>query len=183
MTVYEIGTQIGGLWCFGNDSGLSSAYKTLHINTAKNLTNFSDFKFPADMQPFPDHRDMHAYFERFVEHFGLRPLIRFGSRVTALRPAELRDGRRGRWVVETAKGNGGVFDAVVVASGHLSKPLHLERLRAFEGEYLHSHDYKEPEPFVGKRICILGAGNSGFDIAADSRSPRRAPCWWQGRAC
>jgi dimethylaniline monooxygenase (N-oxide forming) len=167
VTVYEIGTQVGGLWCFNNDNGRSSAYKTLHINTAKNLTNFKDFKFPDGTQPFPSHRDMHAYFARFVEHFGLRPLIRFGSRVTEVRPAEGPGAGRPRWAVETDQANGGLFDAVVVASGHLSKPLHVERLRAFAGEYLHSHDYKEPEPFVGKRICIVGVGNSGCDIASD----------------
>jgi cation diffusion facilitator CzcD-associated flavoprotein CzcO len=95
VTIYEVGTQIGGLWCFGNDSGLSSAYKTLHINTAKNLTNFSDFPFPEGTQPFPDHRDMHAYFTRFVDHFGLGPLIRFASRVTSVRadPAPWRGSR------------------------------------------------------------------------------------------
>ncbi|MBV9520140.1 MAG: NAD(P)-binding domain-containing protein [Hyphomicrobiales bacterium] len=167
VTVYEIGTQVGGLWCFNNDSGLSSAYKTLHINTAKKLTNFRDFKFPETMQPFPSHRDMHAYFTSFVEHFGLHPLIRFNSRVTSVRPVEASASGRRRWKVETDKDNGGIFDAVVVCSGHLSKPLHVERLSAFTGQYLHSHDYKEPEPFVGKRVCIVGIGNSACDIASD----------------
>lgn len=167
VTVYEIGTQVGGLWCLHNDNGLSSAYKTLHINTAKTLTNFRDFPFPEGTQPFPSHRDMHAYFTRFVEHFGLRPLIRFGSRVTSVRPVEGSSAERSRWKVETDKANGGIFDAVVVASGHLSRPLHVERLRGFGGQYLHSHDYKEPEPFVGKRVCIVGVGNSACDIASD----------------
>ncbi|MBV9567430.1 MAG: NAD(P)-binding protein [Hyphomicrobiales bacterium] len=147
VTVYEIGTQVGGLWCFNNDNGLSSAYKTLHINTAKKLTNFRDFKFPDAMQPFPSHRDMHAYFTSFVEHFGLGSLIRFNSRVTSVRPVEGSGCGGGRWRVETDKENGGVFDVVVVCSGHLSKPLHVERLSAFTGQYLHSHDYKEPGAF------------------------------------
>jgi len=167
VTVYEIGTQVGGLWCFNNDNGLSSAYKTLHINTAKKLTNFRDFKFSEAMQPFPSHRDMHAYFTSFVENFGLRPLIRFNSRVTSVRPAEGRVSDRQRWKVDTDNDNGGIFDAVVVCSGHLSKPLHVARLANFAGHYLHSHDYKEPEPFVGKRVCIVGVGNSACDIASD----------------
>ncbi|MBW0004083.1 MAG: NAD(P)-binding domain-containing protein [Hyphomicrobiales bacterium] len=167
VTVYEIGTQVGGLWCFNNDNGLSSAYKTLHINTAKRLTSFRDYKFPEGTQPFPSHRDMHDYFTRFVQDFGLRPLIRFGSRVTSVRPIEASAAGRMRWKVETDNANGGIFDAVVVASGHLSKPLHVERLRGFGGQYLHSHDYKEPQPFVGKRVCIMGIGNSACDIASD----------------
>src|ERR1700722_5400899 len=57
VTIFEIGTQIGGLWAYGNDSNESSAYKTLHINTPKHVTNFHDFKFHDDVQMFPDHRD------------------------------------------------------------------------------------------------------------------------------
>jgi dimethylaniline monooxygenase (N-oxide forming) len=167
VTIFEIGSEIGGLWCFNNDNGLSSAYATLHINTAKNLTNFSDFPFPPETQPFPSHKDMHAYFERFVEHFGLRPHIRFNSRVTSVRPNAQPEGTHGRWMVETERHNGGTYDAVVVASGHLSKPLNVERLASFAGEYLHSHGYKEPLPFVGKRVCIVGFGNSACDIASD----------------
>jgi cation diffusion facilitator CzcD-associated flavoprotein CzcO len=167
VAIFEIGTEIGGLWCFRNDNGRSSAYSTLHINTAKNLTAFADLPFPEGTQPFPDHKDMHAYFKGFVERFGLRPLMRFNSRVTSVRPNERAEGERARWIVETESANGGVFDAVVVASGHLSKPLRVERLAAFRGEYLHSHDYKEPFPFVGKRVCIVGFGNSACDIASD----------------
>lgn len=170
VTVFEIGSKVGGLWCFENDNGLSAAYRTLHINTAKTLTNFKDFKFPPETQHFPDHRDMYAYFERFVDHFGLRPLIRFNTRVVHVQPETPVRGRRSPWIVETERGERETFDAVVVASGHLNSPLHVEKYRAFGGEYLHSHDYKRPEDFLGKRVCIVGAGNSGLDIAADLAS-------------
>ena len=60
------------------------------------------------------------------------------------------------------------FDRVLVASGHLSKPLHVPQFQeGFKGDYLHSHDYREPEPYVGKRICVIGVGNSACDIASD----------------
>ncbi len=170
VTVFEIGTKVGGLWCFENDNGLSAAYRTLHINTAKSLTKFRDFNFPPDTQLFPDHRDMHAYFERFVDHFNLRSLIRFNTRVTRVHPANPIPRERSAWIVETEQGNSETFDAVVVASGHLSSPLHSETYRAFGGEYLHSHDYRRPENFLGKRVCVIGAGNSGLDIAADLAS-------------
>ena len=170
VTVFEIGSKVGGLWCFENDNGLSAAYRTLHINTAKGLTNFRDFKFPPETQHFPDHRDMYAYFERFVDHFKLRSLIRFKTRVVRVSPSNRVPGERSPWIVETEDGNRETFDAVVVASGHLSVPLHFEKYRAFGGQYLHSHDYKRPEDFLGKRVCIIGAGNSGLDIAADLAS-------------
>jgi len=169
VTVFEIGSKVGGLWCFENDNGLSAAYRTLHINTAKSLTNFKDFKFPPGTQHFPDHRDMYAYFERFVDHFDLRSLIRFNTRVVRVHPATVPR-ERSAWIVETEHGDKETFDAVVVASGHLSSPLHSDKYRAFGGEYLHSHDYRRPENFLGKRVCVIGAGNSGLDIAADLAS-------------
>lgn len=167
VTVFEIGTQIGGLWCFGNDNGRSSAYRTLHINTARNITRYSDFGFPPDVQTFPSHRDMHAYFEAFAERFDLKRHIRFRSRVRSVRPAPDHEAAAPRWIVETEDGAAQEFDRVLVASGHLSDPSHVEAFRGFSGTYLHSHDYKEPEPFVGKRICVVGVGNSALDIAGD----------------
>ena len=168
VTIFEIGTQIGGLWCYENDSGRSSAYKTLHINTAKNLTNFADFKFADDVQAFPDHWDMHRYLCDYADHFDLRRRIRFRAEVTKVRPALTPGAPAPRWEVETADGSADVFDAVLVASGHLTKPLHAPEIRdAFAGEYLHAHDYREPESYAGKRVCVVGIGNSGLDIVSD----------------
>lgn len=167
VTVFEIGGQIGGMWCYGNDNGLSSAYRTLHINTSRGVTRFSDLDFDAATQDFPDHVDMHRYLVAYAEHFGVKPHIRFHSRVTAVRPAFERAREAPRWEVEITGGAVETFDAVIVASGHLASPLHAPQLRAFGGEYLHAHDYKAPEPYVGKRICVVGIGNSACDIASD----------------
>ena len=77
VTIYEIGSQIGGMWTYKNDNGLSNAYRTLHINTSRNVTRFHDLDFDADVQAFPDHADMHRYLAKYADHFGLTPLIRF----------------------------------------------------------------------------------------------------------
>lgn len=167
VTVYEIGGQIGGMWCYMNDSGRSSAYRTLHINTSRGVTRFSDFDFDDVTQVFPDHADMHRYLVAYAEHFGVAPCIRFHSRVTQVRPAFDPETESPRWEVEVATGAVEAFDAVIVASGHLSKPLEISQLKAFTGEYLHAHDYKAPEPFVGKRICVVGVGNTACDVASD----------------
>ena len=87
VTVFEIGSQIGGMWCYLNDNGRSSAYRTLHINTSRGVTRFSDLDFDAQTQEFPDHADMHRYLVSYAEHFGVKPRIRFHSRVTQVRPA------------------------------------------------------------------------------------------------
>lgn len=167
ITIFEMGTQIGGMWCYQNDNGRSSAYKTLHINTAKNLTNFSDYPFDASVQFFPSHWDMHRYLVSYASHFGLTTLIRFNSRVTDVDPLFSPNSEEPRWRVRLANGYEQVFDRVIVANGHLSEPYHVAELQKFAGDYIHSHHYRDPEPFVGKRICIVGAGNSAFDIASD----------------
>lgn len=168
LTIFEIGTQIGGLWCYQNDNGRSSAYRTLHINTARNLTNFSDFRFDDSVQTFPDHWDMHRYLVAYAEKFDLTRRIRFKSRVVDLRPAPGYRSTAPRWQLRLEDGSVEEFDRVVVATGHLSKPLHVPQFQeGFKGEYVHSHYYREPEPFAGKRICVIGVGNSACDIASD----------------
>lgn len=168
VTVFEIGTQIGGLWCYRNDSQRSAAYRTLHINTARNVTNFSDFKFSDEVQLFPNHWDMHRYLVAYAEHFDVSRRIRFNSRVADVRPTERYRSDAPEWQVTLENGRVEIFDRVIVASGHLSVPLHVPEFRNnFTGQYLHSHDYREPEPFVGKKICVVGVGNSACDIASD----------------
>ncbi|MDH3701716.1 MAG: NAD(P)-binding domain-containing protein [Alphaproteobacteria bacterium] len=168
VTIFEIGTQIGGLWCYQNDNGRSSCYRTLHINTSKGVTHFHDFDFAPDVQAFPDHRDMHAYLKTYADHFGVTPHIRFKTPIAAVRPAFTPGEGEPLWEVETAHGEILEFDTVIACTGHLTKPLHVPMFQNdFTGEYVHSHDYREPGDFVGKRICVVGVGNSGCDIVSD----------------
>ncbi|MEM1163709.1 MAG: NAD(P)-binding domain-containing protein, partial [Pseudomonadota bacterium] len=167
VTLYEIGGQIGGMWVYRNDNGRSSAYKTLHINTAKNLTAFEDFPFDDTVPPFPNHRDMAHYLNAYADHHDLRRRVRFHARVTDLRPAADYAAASPKWQIETADGDAATYDTVIVATGHLTKPMEAEELRAFGDGYRHSHDYKDPADFAGKRICVVGVGNSALDIASD----------------
>lgn len=168
VTIFEIGSEIGGMWRYRNDNGLSNAYRTLHINTSRNVTRFHDLDFDDGVQPFPDHFDMHRYLVKYAGHFGVDKLIRFKTPVRRIAPAsDPAKGEAPRWTVET---DGGVesFDAVLCAAGHLSKPRHVPMFEyGFGGEYLHSFYYRQPEDYVGKRICVIGVGNSACDIASD----------------
>ena len=104
VTSFEIGTQVGGLWCYMNDSGRSSAYRTLHINTAKNVTNFRDYLFREGVQRFPSHEDMHAYLKDYAEHFGVMERIQFNSEVTKLKPLFTPGQEDPKWEVTTVDG-------------------------------------------------------------------------------
>jgi len=69
--------------------------------------------------------------------------------------------------VRLENGTEAAFDGVVAASGHQSSPRHPKDVEGFTGNYLHAHHYRVPEPFTGKRVLVIGPGNSGVDIAAD----------------
>ena len=197
VTVFEIGSQIGGMWCYLNDNGRSSAYRTLHINTSRGVTRFSDLDFDAETQDFPDHADMHRYLVAYAEHFGVTPRIRFRSRVTQVRPGFVPGREAPRWELTIEGGAVERFDAVIVATGHLTRPYEVPELQRFGAgtseqsveannapprpgsdqppplaaelppPYLHAHHYKAPEPYIGKRVCVVGIGNSACDIASD----------------
>lgn len=169
VTVFEIGTKLGGLWCYMNDSGRSSAYRTLHINTAKNVTNFSDFLFDDEVQRFPSHQDMYEYLNAYANHFGVTERTHFESEVTNVLPLFSPDKlEEPKWEVTLVNGDKTVFDHICICTGHLTKPVHVPMFQNdFQGLYLHSHDYKEPEAFVGKRVCVIGIGNSAVDVASD----------------
>jgi len=161
VTLYEIGSHIGGLWVYQNDNGLSSAYKSLHINSEARVSSFIDFPFRPGAPLYPDHEQMTRYLREYAEHFELIPRIRFNSRVT-----RVEEGSGGLLV--TAEGaEPELYDGVVVASGHQSIPRDPPEVKSFTGQYLHAHDYRVPEPFAGKRVLVIGPGNSGVDVAAD----------------
>jgi dimethylaniline monooxygenase (N-oxide forming) len=166
VEVFEIGTQIGGLWVYENDNGRSSAYESLHINSEKRNTQFMDFPFAPDVQYFPDHRDMAAYLRSYAAHFGVDRLIAFGMEVTKVEP-EVTGPEAIQWRLRFANGETRTFDAVVVGTGHLSIPIDPPWAGDFAGEYLHAHYYRTPDRFLGKRVMVVGKGNSGCDVTAD----------------
>jgi dimethylaniline monooxygenase (N-oxide forming) len=159
--IFEIGTRIGGLWAYENDSGRSPAYKSLRINSEARVSSYGDFPFPEGTQYYPDTVEMEAYFVSYARKFDLTNKIRVNSLVEAISPEG--DG----WRVKIAGNGDELFDGVIVASGHQSTPRHPEQVEGFDGHYIHAKDYRVPTPYADKRVLVIGPGNSGVDIAAD----------------
>lgn len=161
VTILEAGSSIGGLWVYNNDSGMSPAYKSLHINSEAKVSSFVDFPFPEDAPLYPDHEEMSRYFERYAKKFDLDRRIRFNSRVTAIVPSG------GAFDITLDNGTTNTFDGVIVAIGHQSVPRHPPQVAGFTGDYIHAHAYRVPAPYADRRVLVIGPGNSGVDIAAD----------------
>jgi len=167
VTVYEAGSHVGGLWVYENDNGRSQAYKNLSIISSRRFTRFKDWDFDDDTPRFPTHRDMARYVHSYAEHFRVLDRVRFRTPVKAVEP-QFSKGETGKWRVTTEQGDSEEYDGVAVATGHLNEPLHVEMFRdQFGGQYLHSSQYREADSFVDKRVCVVGVGNSGVDIASD----------------
>jgi dimethylaniline monooxygenase (N-oxide forming) len=157
---FEKGSDIGGMWRYQNDNGLSSAYRSLHIDTRRNL-GYSDFPIPEHFPDFLSHWEVAGYLDDYAHRFGVRPHIRFRKEVTDVSPAG------GRWEVSLASGEKRRYASVLVANGHLWDPRWPSFQGRFDGHVIHSHHYKTAEPFEDKRVLVVGIGNSAVDIAVD----------------
>jgi dimethylaniline monooxygenase (N-oxide forming) len=162
---YEKSDRIGGNWVFGNRNGMSSAYRTLHINTSRERMEYSDFPMPKSFPDFPHHTHIAKYFNDYVDHFGFRDKIRFETGVDNARRRE-----DGVWEISLDSGETELYDAVLVANGHHWNARWPEPAfpGEFDGRQMHAHDYKDPDEFRGKRVVVLGMGNSAMDLAVDA---------------
>ncbi|GIZ50201.1 flavin-containing monooxygenase [Noviherbaspirillum aridicola] len=159
---FELGSDIGGMWRYENDNRMSSAYRSLHIDTSRRNLGYSDFPIPDHYPDFLSHYQVLEYLEAYAERFGVRPHIRFRTRVENLRP----DGS-GNWQVRLDNGELRRYRAVIVANGHLWDPRWPDFPGGFGGTAIHSHDYRTAAPFADRNVLVVGIGNSAVDIAAD----------------
>ncbi|MFY1621011.1 flavin-containing monooxygenase [Micromonospora sp. WMMD736] len=167
-TTFETSDRIGGNWAFGNPNGHSSAYRSLHIDTSKHRLSLKDFPMPQHYPAFPHHSDIKAYLDDYAATFGLLDNIEFTNGVAR---AHRVDG--GGWQITDQAGATREFDLLVVANGHHWDPRLPEFAGTFTGETIHSHHYIDPQtplPLTGKRILIVGLGNSAADITVELSS-------------
>ncbi len=93
---FEMGSDIGGNWRYGNDNGVSSAYRSLHINTSRQAMEYATYPMPPTLPDYPSHWQIAEYFDHYVDHFGLRDKISFRSEVVKVAPRRRRRVRRDR---------------------------------------------------------------------------------------
>lgn len=166
--IFEKGSQLGGMWRYENDNGVSSAYRSLHIDTSVRNLAYSDFPFPPDAPDFLSHWEVLDYLEAYADRFGLREHVRFRTEVTRVSPAE------GGWDVALKGGETQRYPTVIVANGHLWKPRWPDFPGQFNGEAIHSHHYRVADSYRDKTVLVVGIGNSAVDIASDVA--RQARC-------
>ncbi|MGZ1490690.1 flavin-containing monooxygenase [Brevibacterium sediminis] len=167
--------------CFEKDDRVAGHWNTdydaLHLITARDQTFFEDFPMPADYPHFPRRDQVRDYIVSFAEEFALTDHIRFSTAVEAVEPIGGADsaGTRG-WTVRTRSSDGTVserdYDAVLVANGHLRDAKIPNVPGTFTGKQIHSSEYANTGDIDGDRVLVVGAGNSGCDLAVDAAQHR-----------
>lgn len=166
VTVFERRNRVGGLW--------TDHYEALHLITTSRVSQFPGFPQPADHPDYPSRSQVAAYMQSFAEERDLLKDIRLGVEVLSVEPSGDSSGLNGWEVTTSASERPEHFDAVVVANGHLHHKFIPELPGSFDGKIVHSGDYQTPEDIEGDRVLVIGAGNSGCDLAVDAAQARKS---------
>jgi cation diffusion facilitator CzcD-associated flavoprotein CzcO len=166
--LFEQGDTVGGQW--SGDPRYSGVWPSLHTNTCREMTQFSDLPHEAGTPLYPSNQAMLAYLVRYAERFGLLARVRLRSRVIEL----ARDAANGwalRWRDEAGVEHTDTYGHVVVASGRFTKPRwpQVPGLETFDGPCgaTHTANYREPDRYVGRSVLVAGCAVSALEIAAE----------------
>jgi len=154
-TVLEQDARIGGTW--------SRRYDRLHLHTVRGFSGLAHFGIPRRYPAYLSRDQFVSYLREYADHFGLKIVNRCEVEKIS------RDPQSNEWKIVTGTGDTWRCNAVVIASGQYRIPIKPEWPGAeiFGGELSHSASYSNPTPFIGKRVLVVGAGNSGAEIATD----------------
>ena len=157
---FEKESDVGGIW---NPDSPSHVYETICLNTSRSLSKYVDFNMPKGSPQFLSKDAALDYVRSYARHFGLYDRITFN---TIVENVERHDDK---WLV-TVSGDKRprVYDGVVVSNGHHWDPSTPDYPGNFTGETLHAIDVKTRDQLRDKRVLIVGAGNTGCDLAADA---------------
>ncbi|TDE39746.1 flavin-containing monooxygenase [Antarcticimicrobium sediminis] len=163
---FEVHSDVGGLWDITGPK--STMYDSAHLISSKTMTEFTDFPMREGVADYPSHRELKQYFQDFAREFDLYRRYYFGAEVREVTPlGGPGDGWRISWHDDEGA-HSDTFAGVLIANGTLSEPNMPDFPGQFDGELIHSSAYHSASQFDGKRVLIIGAGNSGCDIAVDA---------------
>ena len=158
---FDAHDDVGGLWDI--DQPGSPLYDSAHFISSRSMSGFDGFPMPAHYPDYPSHRQILRYIRAFADLWSLKARIRFSTRVTDIEQQE-----DGTWLVTLDSGETLPYLALVCATGSNWHPRMPELMGQFHGEIRHANTYRSPDEFKNRRGLILGAGNSGVDIACDA---------------
>lgn len=159
--IFEKHSGLGGVWDPQNPG--SPMYESAHFISSRYASGFLGFPMPPTYPDYPSWRQILAYIKQFAAEEKLDQLVQFESTVEAAVWSD--DG----WNVKV-QGDEKRYRAIIAAPGPTWYPRmpEIAGQETFRGAIRHSSSYFSPGEFTGKRVLIVGAGNSGVDIACDA---------------
>lgn len=178
--IIEREDDVGGTWYYGCSS--SAIYKSVHMISSKSFSEYTDFQMPRDYPTYARGDQALAYLRSYARHFGIYSHAEFGRAVLDISPVPGST----LWDVTLDRNEVRRYKGVLVCNGHLCKPQLPDYPGRFDGLQLHSAQYKTPDVFKDRRVLVVGAGNSGCDIAVEAvhhaqavfHSTRRGYFYW-----
>ena len=163
--VFEKHTDVGGIWDPSNPG--SPMYESAHFISSKTMSGYHDYPVPDNYPDYPSNKQILAYIKDFCEAYDLRKHIQFGTQID-----EARHEKDQGWTLKTNQGTREGYRWLVAANGvtWYPKSPKIEGDETFTGKIMHSVNYHKRDQIAGKRVLIVGAGNSGVDIACDAAS-------------
>ncbi|MFI4876618.1 MAG: flavin-containing monooxygenase [Blastopirellula sp. JB062] len=154
--------DVGGNWNFGQAS--SSVYQSTHLISSKRMTAYDDFPMPESFSAYPSHQEALLYLRNYARQFDLYSHIELGASVNRISPNE-RDG----WDISLdGETESRRYAGVIIANGHHWDPLRPNVSGEFSGEIIHARQFNRGEQLRGRRVLVVGAGNTGCDIAVEA---------------
>lgn len=182
-TVYEQTNETGGIWVYKEQADFdendlpihSSMYQNLRTNLPAKIMNFPDYITMVAQEPCcVSHQEILKYLKNYAQHFDLCRHIQFNTKVEHVRLELSEHCNKEKWSVQvkklkTNKTEMQYFDAIMICNGHYFDPYVpiIPGIDSFPGLILHSHVYRKPDEFSGKKVLVLGAASSGIDIGID----------------
>jgi hypothetical protein len=163
IVIFEQSDRIGGNWVYTEDVKHSSVYETTHIITSKRHSAYLDFPMPDHYPDYPSHWLMAEYYENYANKYGIKEKVKFNTIVEKIEHTPDK-----KWNIKTNNpSTNETVDFLIVCNGHHWNPRYPDYPGTFEGEIIHSHYFKNNKPFTGKKVLVVGAGNSGCDAAVE----------------
>ncbi|KAK7977012.1 hypothetical protein PG988_004502 [Apiospora saccharicola] len=158
--------HIGGLWSTSSNKTFTSVLDGTVTNISKFITGFSDYPLPQDGPDFLTSAKAAKYFEGYASHFGLHQHVRFGTTVHKV----VRNKADTAWDIYMTDANGDsiqTFDKVAFCHGCESVPSlpPMPNRARFAGQVIHAQAYRSEEDYKGKRVLVVGNGNTACEAA------------------
>ncbi|AZQ35492.1 NAD(P)/FAD-dependent oxidoreductase [Streptomyces cyaneochromogenes] len=153
--VLEKSDRVGASW--------RRHYDRLHLHTTRRLSGLPGLPMPRRFGRWVSRDDVVRYLEKYAEHHDLE--IVTGVEVSRVEPAPDGSG----WLLRATGGRELTGAAVVVATGHNHTPRVPDwpGHATYTGEFLHAGEYRNPAPYAGRDVLVVGVGNTGAEIAVD----------------